>query len=88
MVDPSQHRQPLPHSAPLVQSPQAADALALLIQGRLVLSQGDHYELAHEAIIQHWPRLQRWWAKGLASRALQESAEQAAPELAQPRARR
>jgi WD40 repeat protein len=37
-----------------------AELVELLVAERLVTSDGEHLELAHEAVIRAWPRLQAW----------------------------
>jgi hypothetical protein len=40
--------------------PQVRSPLEDLIQARLLTTDGEHVELAHEALIREWPLLQRW----------------------------
>ncbi|MPZ83743.1 MAG: hypothetical protein GEV28_26460 [Actinophytocola sp.] len=47
----------------LADLPGAADVLDRLARARLVTLDRDNVELAHEALIRHWPRLREWLAE-------------------------
>lgn len=55
-------RRSLDRSA-LQQSGPEQDALAALINARLVVAFDERIELAHEALLMHWPRLRDWLAE-------------------------
>ncbi|WP_233273704.1 nSTAND1 domain-containing NTPase [Streptomyces broussonetiae] len=53
-------RHPTDHAALDTDSPEARNVLAQLVRVRLLTLDGDTVELAHEALITAWPRLQLW----------------------------
>jgi WD40 repeat protein len=52
-------RSPVPHRS-VAGDVQHQQVIRLLIDSRLVTSDGDSLELAHEALVRAWPRLQTW----------------------------
>jgi len=74
------HRRITPR-ADLIAGLQGAEGvLAHLLQGRLVRSaaDGDGVELVHDALLEHWERLQNWVGLDLARRRLRDQLESAA----------
>jgi DNA-binding SARP family transcriptional activator/WD40 repeat protein len=52
-------RSPVPHRL-VAGDVQHQQVIRLLVDSRLVTSDGDSLELAHEALVRAWPRLQTW----------------------------
>ena len=55
--DPVRRRLP---SQPLMQDTERARVISLLVRSRLITTDDDSVELAHEAIARAWPRLRSW----------------------------
>jgi WD40 repeat protein/DNA-binding SARP family transcriptional activator len=59
---------------------QAATALAVLTESRLVTVDEDTVEVAHEALLREWPRLRAWLAEDIEGRRLHQHLSNAAAE--------
>jgi DNA-binding SARP family transcriptional activator/WD40 repeat protein len=60
--------------------PEAAGALAVLTESRLVTVDEETVEIAHEALLGEWPRLRAWLAEDIEGRRLQQHLINAAAE--------
>jgi outer membrane protein assembly factor BamB len=63
LVAPSLDGQPVRSRVPsrtLLGDPERARVVTLLVRSRLVTSEADTFELAHEALTKAWPRLRGW----------------------------
>ena len=60
--------------------PEAAAALAVLTESRLVTVDEDTVEVAHEALLREWPRLRDWLAEDAEGRRLHQHLIDAAAE--------
>ena len=56
--------------AELERAPGAAEVLAALADGRLVIVGGEEAEVAHEALLREWPRLRAWLEEDAEGRRL------------------
>src|SRR5262249_49768222 len=59
--------------------PATARALATLLSARLVTLDEGMVEVAHEALLREWPRLEAWLADDRAGRVLQQRLAEPAP---------
>ncbi|HET9140548.1 BTAD domain-containing putative transcriptional regulator, partial [Actinophytocola sp.] len=50
----------------------APEALEILVTHRLVVADGERVEIAHEALLRHWPRLSDWLHADAAGRQLRQ----------------
>jgi DNA-binding SARP family transcriptional activator/WD40 repeat protein len=63
LVSPSPDGEPVRSRVPsrtLLGDPDRAKVVTLLVRSRLVTSEADSFELAHEALTRAWPRLRGW----------------------------
>jgi WD40 repeat protein len=62
---------------------RVSHVLSVLTDRRLLVADGDSFELIHEALLQHWPRLRTWLDEDNQGRVLQLRLAQAAAEWQQ-----